>query len=166
MIKFWLSLTALLSLAALAGAGQAAPSSGPGSERPLGDIIGLNVKFAQGQPMSDLPELKDLTRQLGAWTLMRQIAGVGYPTSSIQAYLFRGPAGAYKVAAWDIDGVVGPSPAVITGAGAALQAVDDLGQPITLEQAKNGVIKLSLGQGPVYFSGASAGMTIAAGSAE
>ena len=57
IIPVFVLLIALL-LFVEAGVGAAPPKMS--TSRPLGDMVGLNVKFSQGQPMSDLPELKDL----------------------------------------------------------------------------------------------------------
>ena len=47
----------LLSIACLGGAGD---TSLPMTKRPFGDSIGLNVKFVQGQPLTDLASLTEL----------------------------------------------------------------------------------------------------------
>jgi len=118
----------------------------------------MGLEDNNGVKRKQYQAFKTLTRQLGAWTLLRQVAGIGDPTAGIQAYLFRGPGGD-KLVAWDMDGT---APAMISGAaGLPLQAVDDLGQPIQLEAAKNGVV-ISLGQGPVYVSGVSSNVTVTA----
>lgn len=59
MVKIWLSFALLPALAAISIPAAHSQSLPPAS-RPLGDMVGLNVKFSQGQPMRELPELKDL----------------------------------------------------------------------------------------------------------
>ena len=102
---------------------------------------------------------RTLTRQLGAWTLVRQVSGADHPTSGIQAYLFRGPSG-FKLAAWDIDG---PAPAVIAGKSGNLHAVDDLGSPRMPIAARRGAVAFLLGPVPLYVSGVSADVRVTAG---
>ena len=102
---------------------------------------------------------KMLTRQLGAWTLVRQVSGRDHPTSGLQAYLFRGPGG-YKLAAWNIDG---PAPAVIAGKSGTLHAVDDLGSSRTPVAVRRGQTAFLLGQGPLYIAGVGADVRITAG---
>ncbi|WP_428419881.1 hypothetical protein [Methylibium sp.] len=66
----WLAPFVLLASLATASTAQDASPPKPGS-RPFGDSIGLVVKFAQGQPMSDLPSLTELkvrwVRDLVRW---------------------------------------------------------------------------------------------------
>lgn len=139
-------------------------SSQDSVDGPMGLESNSGVKRKQYQAF------RTLTRQLGAWTLVRQVAGADHPASGLQAFLFRGPDG-YKVAAWNIDGA---APAVLRAKrGAALhaapkalaapKAVDDLGSPISLRQAKGGRTTFMLGPGPVYISGVPADVTVTAG---
>lgn len=112
---------------------------------PMGLENNAGVKRKQYQAF------KTLTRQLGAWTLVRQVSGQTHPTSGIQAYLFRGPGG-YKLAAWDIDG--GQAPAVIPSlAGAVPRAVDNLGNPRAPVAARRSGAAFLLGPGPLYITG-------------
>lgn len=103
---------------------------------------------------------KTLTRQLGAWTLVRQVSGRDHPTTGIQAYLFRGPGG-YKLAAWNIDG---SAPAVVAGKSVARHAVDDLGSPQRPVAVRPGAAAFLLGPGPLYISGVGADVRVTAGS--
>lgn len=126
-------------------------SSEDSVDGPMGLEANNGVKRKQYQAF------KTLTRQLGAWTLVRQIAGRDHPASGLQAFLFRG-AGGYKVAAWDMDKTA--SVVLSTRSKAVLQAVDDLGQTVALARAKGGQAQLSLGQGPVYIAGVPADVTV------
>jgi hypothetical protein len=51
----------------------------PPKDRPFGAMLGLQVKFAQGQPLSDLPSLQELgvgwVRDLVPWTEIEPVAG-------------------------------------------------------------------------------------------
>ncbi len=98
-----------------------------------------------------------MTRQLGAFTLVKQIAGQDHQSSGVQAYLFHGPGGD-KAVAWDIDGT---SPASLHWQGpAAPQAVDDVGQAVALPAAQDGTIRLTLSPSPIYLSGVPADVSV------
>ena len=119
----------------------------------------MGLEDNRGVKRRQYQAFKTLTRQLGAWALVRQVSGQTHPTSGIQAYLFRGSGGC-KLAAWNIDG---PAPAVINGKGGALHAVDDLGSPRAPVGVRRGQTAFLLGPGPLYINGASADVRITAG---
>jgi hypothetical protein len=97
---------------------------------------------------------KTMTQQLGACTMVKQIAGMDHLTSGTQAYLFHGPDG-YKVVAWNIDG---NAAARLDGTGKLTpKAVDNLGQPVPLAGSS---AKLLLGPAPVYISGVTQAVSI------
>ena len=117
----------------------------------------MGLETNTGVKRKQYAAFRTLTQQLGAWTLVKQIAGADHPTMGMQAFLFRGPGG-YKVAAWS---VAGPASAVLRSQSkAVVRAVDTLGQPVSLAPAKVGQTPLTLGPGPVYLSGVTADVSV------
>ena len=128
-------------------------SSYDGPDGPMG------LTDNQGRHRKQYFSFKTMTRELSASTLVRQVAGMEDRVAGLQAYLFHAPDG-YKLAAWNIDGT---APALLSSTGDShLNAVDDVGKPVSLPAAVGGVRHLSLGIAPIYISGVPAGVSLAA----
>jgi hypothetical protein len=100
---------------------------------------------------------RTMTEQLGDHTLLRQMAGVAHPTTGVQAYLFRSPAGS-KVVAWNIEGQVN----FLTNSrdNVPLRITDVQGQAVPIQHAKDGRALLSLGPSPIYITGLPEDLTL------
>jgi hypothetical protein len=116
----------------------------------------MGLEDNAGRKRRQYQAFKTLTRQLGTWTLVRQIAGVDHQTSGLQAYLFRG-SGGYKIAVWNIDGDHLPI-RLRTGSKSILHAVDDVGQSIVV--TPGGQVTVLVGPGPLYISGVAADASV------
>jgi hypothetical protein len=91
-----------------------------------------------------------MSRQLGDYTLVRQVAGGGHPTTGVQAYLFR-KGGDWKLVTWAVDGPT--RTLALTGALREAQATDVLSGTVNAGKDSAGVRQLELGMSPFYLSG-------------
>jgi hypothetical protein len=93
---------------------------------------------------------KVMTKQLGDYKLIRQIAGADQPTAGVQAYLFQGPMG-YKVAAWLMEGQ--QEVLIQTNSSVPLRVIDFLGNTVEFYYSDQGPAAVTLSRGPLYISG-------------
>lgn len=94
--------------------------------------------------------MQAMTREIGQYRLVKQIAGADHLTSGTQAYLFR-HGRHIKAVAWNIDG-----PASVTIAcnkRGPISIHDVFGNPLPAAQIANGSITLTLGPSPIYIEG-------------
>jgi hypothetical protein len=92
---------------------------------------------------------KTMSEQLGDYTLLRQAAGATHPTTGMQAYLFRGPAG-HKLVAWNIEG---EADFLTEGRGSdPVRIMDMLGQAVPVQHAQDGRVRLRLSPSPIYIT--------------
>ena len=109
--------------------------------------MGLLVK--DGRKRKSYYAFETMSRQLGEYTLVRQVAGGGHPTTGVQAYLFR-RGGDWKLVTWAIDGPT--QKLALTGALREVQAKDVLGGRVAARSDSGGVRQLELGMSPLYLS--------------
>jgi hypothetical protein len=127
-------------------------SSYDGPDGPMG------LTDNKGRHRKQYYAFRTMTQQLGASTLVRQVAGADDRVGGLQAWLFHGPDG-YRLVAWNVDGT---APAALRNAGdAPLTAVDAMGQPLSLPAAVDGARRLSVGVAPIYLAGVAADVAIA-----
>jgi hypothetical protein len=90
-----------------------------------------------------------MSRQLGEYTLVRQVAGAEHPTTGVQAYLFR-RGDDWKVVAWVVGspGRKLPLAAALRGA----RATDVLGKAVEAGSDSAGRRQLDLGTSPLYLA--------------
>lgn len=88
---------------------------------------------------------KTMSKQLGDYVLVRQVAGAKHPTSGVQAFLFRSVRND-KLVVWNVDGE--RQQFALNGA----TAIDALGKPVRPDQSA----RISFGSAPVYITGVSA----------
>jgi len=110
--------------------------------------MGLLAK--DGRKRKSYYAFETMSRQLGEYTLVRQVAGGGHLTTGVQAYLFR-KGGEWKLVTWAIDGPTWKL--ALTGALREAQAKDVLGGTVDAGNDSAGVRQLELGMSPLYLSG-------------
>ncbi len=110
----------------------------------------MGLLARDGRKRKSYYAFETMTRQLGEYTLVRQVAGGGHPTTGVQAYLFRGGSD-WKLVTWAIDGP--PRKLALTGALREAQAWDVLGKTVDAGSDAAGVRQLELGTSPLYLSG-------------
>jgi len=93
---------------------------------------------------------KIMSEQLGACTLLRQVAGATHPTTGVQAYLFRAPTG-HKLVMWNMEG---EADIVAEGQGTDSVCITDVqGQLVPVPLAQDGRVRLRLSPSPIYVTG-------------
>jgi hypothetical protein len=110
--------------------------------------MGLLAK--DGRKRKSYYAFETMSRQLGEYTLVRQVAGGGHLTTGVQAYLFH-KGGDWKLVTWAIDGPT--RKLALTGALREAQANDVLGGRVDAGNDSAGVRQLELGMSPLYLSG-------------
>jgi hypothetical protein len=110
--------------------------------------MGLLAK--DGRKRKSYYAFETMSRQLGEYSLVRQVAGSEHLTTGVQAYLFR-KGDDWKLVTWTIDGPA--RKLALAGALREAQARDVLGGVVNSESDSAGVRRLELGASPLYLSG-------------
>lgn len=110
--------------------------------------MGLLAK--DGNKRKSYYTFETMSRQLGQYSLVRQVAGSVHLTTGVQAYLFR-KGDDWKLVAWVIDGPT--RKLALAGALREAQAKDVLGGTVDAETNSGGVPQLELGTSPLYLCG-------------
>jgi hypothetical protein len=110
--------------------------------------MGLLAK--DGQKRKTFYAFKTMSKQLGEYSLVRQVAGGGNLTTGVQAYLFR-KGSEWKLVTWAIDGPA--RKLALRGALRDAQVSDVLGAAVQTGKDSAGVWQLELGISPFYLAG-------------
>jgi hypothetical protein len=121
-------------------------SSYDGPDGPMG------LRSNDGKRRQAFGAFKTMTKQLGAYTLVKHVVGTDHLTSGVQAYLFHGDDG-YKLVAWDVDGTAGAL--LSEKASGKIQIADLQGRAVRIENGADGRGRLALSQSPIYIAGIS-----------
>jgi hypothetical protein len=117
----------------------------------------MGLRTNDGKRRKAFGAYRTMTRQIGHYTLERQIVGQDKPTSGVQAHLFRSDKD-NKLVIWNIDGEA--SVVLDNVANARIEVRDIQGKRLAVNQNKDGLVRLSVTPAPIYVAGVPTNVTL------